>query len=235
MRNEIQRLLLSIIIICSNQLFVYSQTKYEAKVVYLYLQDKLGIREPYIFKFNKEGSVYLHHQEHKEFKSPQGYDVTLDRNFNNWYLDNKTKQVTEQIKQKDGTLLQATYTPEPIVWEIQTETKKIAGYTVQKAIAKDHYMRNRGDFDVEDAIAWFAIDLPINSGPEQFWGLPGLILELGYKVIADVYVAESISFERVGDIKPKGGVVVSKEELRNPNKIDKKWLKNARELLNNEN
>ena len=54
-------------------------------------------------------------------------------------------------------------------WQIETETKEIKGYKVQKAIT---------NFAGRDYVAWFTPDVPISDGPYKFNGLPGLILEI---------------------------------------------------------
>ncbi|MFC6858124.1 GLPGLI family protein [Zunongwangia atlantica] len=56
-----------------------------------------------------------------------------------------------------------------IDWEIQSETKEIIGFKVQKA---------RGAFAGRNYVAWFAPELPFSDGPYKFAGLPGLILEI---------------------------------------------------------
>ncbi|UXE65926.1 MAG: GLPGLI family protein [Chryseotalea sp. WA131a] len=85
------------------------------------------------------------------------------------------------------------------------------------------------------AIAWFALDIPISSGPDRFWALPGLIVELSFSERTLINIAEKIEFSSVGDIKPNKGIEVKKEQIEDPKKLNKKWLKDARELLNNEN
>lgn len=60
--------------------------------------------------------------------------------------------------------------PQPTFnWKLQPQTKKILGYDCQMATTS---YRGR------DYEAWYATELPINSGPYVFQGLPGLILEL---------------------------------------------------------
>lgn len=56
-------------------------------------------------------------------------------------------------------------------WKIKSEIKEVLGYLCMKAIAYDS-LRN---YDVE---AWFTTDIPVSTGPEEFMGLPGAILEL---------------------------------------------------------
>lgn len=54
-------------------------------------------------------------------------------------------------------------------WEICTDTVSLAGYVCQKAICT---------FRGRKYEAWFTMDIPINSGPWKFRGLPGLILKV---------------------------------------------------------
>jgi len=62
-------------------------------------------------------------------------------------------------------------------WELVDSTKLIKKYLCYKA----KYVReiNRNDSIVNIPVtAWYAPDIPLNTGPEKFWGLPGLILEI---------------------------------------------------------
>jgi GLPGLI family protein len=56
-------------------------------------------------------------------------------------------------------------------WKIMNDIKEIQGHICMKAItqntAKD-----------QEITAWFASDIPVSAGPEEYFGLPGLILEL---------------------------------------------------------
>lgn len=56
-------------------------------------------------------------------------------------------------------------------WELTRETKEILGIKVRKAIIKS---------ENKEETAWYAPQITYKAGPEDVWGLPGLILE--YKV-----------------------------------------------------
>ena len=59
-----------------------------------------------------------------------------------------------------------------IDWKLTGDGKQIGKMNCQKATAIV------GKYDVE---AWFALEIPVSSGPANYWGLPGLIIELKEK------------------------------------------------------
>ncbi|TRX39196.1 GLPGLI family protein [Flavobacterium restrictum] len=62
-------------------------------------------------------------------------------------------------------------------WIITDEKAVINGYNCTKATTTK---------DIFPVSAWFCDEIPINDGPVEFWGLPGLILKVdlgGYSVI----------------------------------------------------
>ncbi len=61
-----------------------------------------------------------------------------------------------------------TESTEMPVWQIQSETKEVLGYSCQLASC---------DFRGRRWYAWFSTDIPINEGPWKLFGLPGLVLE----------------------------------------------------------
>ncbi len=76
-------------------------------------------------------------------------------------------------------------------WKLGSETKNIGEYTCYKATLKreieasSHTSRN-GEKTSEvkpekkeiTITAWYTPQIPVNNGPERYWGLPGLILEI---------------------------------------------------------
>ena len=89
-------------------------------------------------------------------------------------------------------------------WKMESETKQIGGYTCYKATAvkpasqsdfrnfrpkKDEAKKEEKEkttnlmdsFEMPKEVtitAWYAPEIPINQGPENYWGLPGLIMEV---------------------------------------------------------
>lgn len=70
-----------------------------------------------------------------------------------------------------------------IKWKILDETKNIKGYKCQKAKSVQLFYSvniKTGNLNTKEQpiIAWFTTELPFAFGPENYGGLPGLILEL---------------------------------------------------------
>ena len=83
------------------------------------------------------------------------------------YLD-FTKNEMIVSKDVDGKIFLITSQIKPFEWVISRETKKINGYNAKKATYK-HY-----DFVYE---AWYSTDIKSKCGPDDTYGLPGLVLE----------------------------------------------------------
>lgn len=114
-----------------------------------------------------------------------------------------------------------------LAWKISDETKDILGHPARKATAQRVEQRPRitmenGEMkrdmvtDTSAVVAWFATDIPVPAGPQEFGGsLPGLILELDVNRGRVVYRAIELSPKvNVASIKePKGGKRVTAEEF----------------------
>jgi GLPGLI family protein len=120
-------------------------------------------------------------------------------------VKNKTFAVEKEVFGKEF-LIQDTLPK--INWKMENETRKIGNYTCYKATAtvpanKSDFRNYRMKTDAkkdetkkEDSpkannimdqvempkdktiTAWYALEIPVNQGPENYWGLPGLILEV---------------------------------------------------------
>lgn len=128
-------------------------------------------------------------------------------------------------------------------WKMESETKQIGGYTCYKATAmkpvsksnfrdfrlKEEDKAKKDDkkeaekstnfmdsFEIPKEIpitAWYAPEIPINQGPDNYWGLPGLILEVsdGKTVILCSKIV--MNTKEKAEIKaPKTGKEISQQE-----------------------
>lgn len=82
----------------------------------------------------------------------------------------------EVYRESDGTLVENKN--DTIKWEVSADSKKIANYLCYKAVKNIPFVSRRGGLKIREVLAWFAPSLPYNYGPKNFYGLPGLILEL---------------------------------------------------------
>ena len=87
-----------------------------------------------------------------------------------------------------GEIPSSTYEFETVIpklsWKISKDEKKIAGYKARKATTS---------YGGRQWTAWFCEDIPVQSGPYVFEGLPGLIIELYDSKENFVFTLNSIS------------------------------------------
>jgi GLPGLI family protein len=90
----------------------------------------------------------------------------------------------------DGiTLLGKTYlihdTIVPLKWKIMNDMKEVAGHICMNASLSDTLRK-------QNTIVWFALDMPVSAGPDRFFGLPGVILEVDVNNGALIMTADKI-------------------------------------------
>ncbi|OYQ37935.1 GLPGLI family protein [Flavobacterium cyanobacteriorum] len=131
-----------------------------------------------------------------------------------------------------------------INWKMENESKKIGNYTCYKATAvipvnksdfrnlrrkqatdkkedkKDEAQRTTNFMDMVEMpkevtiTAWYSPEIPVSQGPENYWGLPGLILEVndGKTIILCSKVV--LNTKEKAEIKaPKKGTKVTQAEF----------------------
>ncbi len=117
---------------------------------------------------------------------------------------------------------------EPLDWKLEDESKIIGKYISFKAMAirevenPDLRFGNQENETSTDSIpptikrtitAWYTTDIPVNHGPGEYWGLPGLILELNDGDNMQ-YICNKIVMPTQNDIsEPTKGKIVSQEEF----------------------
>ncbi|OEK07005.1 GLPGLI family protein [Roseivirga misakiensis] len=119
-------------------------------------------------------------------------------------------------------------------WVLTDETKEIGGYTAQKAVFERTVERSQMSFtsfddgDGEDnsgetktytdtirVEAWFTSEIPVAHGPDAYWGLPGLILELNDGSRTFLCTKVVLNPEEGVEIKkPKKGKKVTRDEYK---------------------
>ena len=134
-----------------------------------------------------------------------------------YYSNSKEKNYFKQIEV--GELLRIEM---PVLeWSIAQETKMIGNYQCFKAVARQ---KVRDDKPMRMVEAWFTPIIPVNFGPKEYFGLPGLILEISYDQL--FIKATRIILNPKEEIKiekPNKGKRMTEKEYK---EMSKKFFKN---------
>jgi GLPGLI family protein len=146
------------------------------------------------------------------------------------FTDARSKQVVQTKLYQRKYSVTSTWPFQSFDWKLSSESKQIQGYRVQKATAKAYYYEYGPDIQPyrAEVIAWFAPDLPFSAGPEGYYGLPGVILEMQFSGAPGKYVMKTIDFSTTDKpmATPAKGFPISKDQMVFP----VKYPINEREL-----
>lgn len=159
---------------------------------------KNRLEKTYTLNFNKEESFF---KEGDKLDAMSGATDSWGKNFaaGDQYKNVKTNtQIQDQEFYGKRFLVKDKL--QEIEWVMGTETKQIGNYTCFKATASiptdeltwysfswDKLRRNNSESTDENSEqevpmtqveAWYSPQIPVAHGPSEFWGLPGLILEV---------------------------------------------------------
>lgn len=88
--------------------------------------------------------------------------------------------------------------------------------------------KQRDSLKEVEVVAWYTPEIPVNHGPGDYWGLPGLILEVNADQTQIVCTKLVLNSKEKVEIKsPSKGDEVTQEEY---NKIRDKKMKEMREM-----
>lgn len=149
-----------------------------------------SFEKKYTLRFNKTASVY---DEEKQLSNGGGM-MDMQINFaggGKQYKNLKDKVFITETEIYSKEFLIKDSLPK-LEWKLENETKKIGNYTCYKATIKidkkakpdDEGKEGKainilGATDKDIVItAWYAPEIPVSQGPGEYWGLPGLILEV---------------------------------------------------------
>jgi GLPGLI family protein len=196
---------------------------------------KKSSEKKYLFTFNKQEGLY---EQIEEIEKPEmansamSIKVTFSgvgKKYIN--LKDKSKIVEDEVFGKEFLIVETLEMPD---WKLVNESKKIGDYSCYKAEvtvpvtakqkqAFEDFLKKQEKkttlFPLEKPkdkviIAWYAPEIPISLGPLNYWGLPGLILELNEENIIILCSKVTLSNKEVGKIKvPNTGKKVSQVEF----------------------
>lgn len=123
------------------------------------------------------------------------------------YRDFEKEKKTEIIEMMGKTYIIEDSLRAPS-WKVLNQIKDVAGYICMKAVTEDTVKHQK-------ITAWFTGDIPVSAGPERYYGLPGLILELEINDGDVVITASKVEFKKLTN------------ELALPKKLKGKKIKDA--------
>ncbi|RMB56662.1 GLPGLI family protein [Dokdonia sinensis] len=137
--------------------------------------------------FNAKEKVW---KENESISTPQapasGIQIMMTGNSDELYQNIHDQKYVQQSDMM-GKLFLIEDTLEKPEWKLEKETKNIGQYTCFKATLTEEITESTltsGDAQAEEVkkervtTAWYTLDIPVRHGPDRFWGLPGLILEV---------------------------------------------------------
>ena len=121
------------------------------------------------------------------------------------YKDFRTQKLTD-FRDFLGTQYLISGNSNNLVWKLEEGSKSILGYTCKKATSKN----SRGS----EIIAWYTEEIQVPSGPDQYCGLPGMVLGIDINKGESIFTA--VAIEKTANLKdikePTKGKKISFEE-----------------------
>ena len=196
---------------------------------------KNRLEKRYVLSFNKEESVF---NEEDQLDAISGATDSWGKNFapGRQYKNVKTNtQLQEQEFYGKKFLINDAL--QPIEWSLESETKQIGNYSCFKATAliptneltwysfSWDKLRNSTESETDSTQvkevkmtaveAWYTPQIPVRHGPLEYWGLPGLILEVSADNTTMLCSKLVLNPDEVIEIvAPSKGKEVSKKEYQ---------------------
>ena len=172
----------------------------------------------YILTFNKTESVY---KEEEKLNTPQpqsGGMIIEIMGLNNVLYKNTKEKTFVDAREEMGKKFLVSDELEPWDWKLEKESKQIGKHLCFKATAikmVDDYdgMKKLEKQKELQITAWDTPEIPVSNGPNDYYGLPGLILELHEGKMH--YICNKLVLNTKEDLKieaPKKGKVINKKD-----------------------
>ncbi len=203
---------------------------------------KSMFEKTFVLNFDKSNSIYKEEEKLAAPGQDGGMRMmsSMMGGGGTFYKDTKTKNYTVD-KEFMGKEFLVKDTLPNLKWKMESETKVIGGYNCFKATAvkpvnKSDFRNLRPKDDKKDdkkkeddkstnfmdqvempkdvmVTAWYTPEIPVAQGPENYWGLPGLILEVSDGKTTILCSKIVMNVKDKAEIKaPKGGKVVTQKE-----------------------
>lgn len=129
------------------------------------------------------------------------------RNNNNQYYTSITNGTSVDSRNFFGKDFLIEGEREALKWKITGDQKQVGSYLCQKATFQD---------STNNIVAWFTPMIPVATGPDNYFGLPGMILHLDFDSGIRQITATDISLKELEEskiVKPTKGKKVTQEEF----------------------
>ena len=189
-------------------------------------------QKTFTLDFTKSESMYKEEQELDAPKGPSanggvmvmmmdgnGSSDILYKNISENRMANKTELMGKVFLIKDNL--------EAYDWKLTGEAKNIGNYTCYKAV----YEKEEEDIQIDmidgevkeekvtkkrTLVVWYTTDVPVSNGPNNYGGLPGLILEVNDGDLTIVCSELVLNPKEVKEIKePIKGKIVTRKKFGN--------------------
>lgn len=160
--------------------------------------------------------------------SAGGMELTISMGGGMTYKNTSDKTVIQETEAFSKQFL-INDVLEQMEWIMTGKTKKIGDYTVFEAVFQnirevqsismsDEGKKSETRQDTTNIVAWYTPDIPVPHGPDEFWGLPGLILELNDGNVTYLCTKVVLNPDKGVALQiPKKGKKVSAEEFQKIN------------------
>ena len=149
---------------------------------------KDALLKEYTLTFNKTASIFKEVEQLEQGDSRgRGFMMMMTGGGGVVYKNIQQKQELEQTEFFGKVFLIADDMELPS-WKLGKETKQIGSYTCYKATTtRQRIVRkittgkdgtSETDTTEIEIVAWYTPQIPLSHGPDVFWGLPGMIMEV---------------------------------------------------------
>ena len=193
---------------------------------------KKQFEKTFVLSFNKNESIYKEDEKLSKPQGPGDMQMVMVNTGGSDILYKNTKD-NRFANQNDvfGKIFLIKDNLEKLDWTLGKETKNIGEYTCYKATMKreievfESGMSINGDKDLKaerkkspklkeiTITAWYTPTIPVNNGPGNYHGLPGLILEVNDGTETVICSKMVLNLKNAATIKePTKGKIVTQEK-----------------------
>ena len=220
------------------------------------IQDRMKsqLENTYVLNFNKTASTYKKEEKLDQSGGRGGMRMMMvGMNDGGVFYKNTQEKQTARESEFSGKVFLIKDAIKEYEWKMVEETKMIGQNLCFKATTVIEMPAQRTSFrmgrrgadsekeseedtapQMESVIvtAWYTLDIPVNHGPGDYWGLPGLILEINSGNTAVLCTKIVMNPKEKAKISaPTKGKEVNQEEY---DKIIQEKMKEMRERMGNE-